>query len=295
MDKNKEKNNDLETIFGMNRVMFFVIVALVCILSISVGIYASVFYKYKEKDPFVLGMGIKNTQEEEKLNSLSRDFLKIFTNDVSGNTTLNNIKRLENSKQSLVYTKDSSNQEDSDTYKIHVNVPTINISSSNTDRINSQIHRDYWDKVSYIMDSATTLYDYNVNYKAYLNGHMLSLIINETEVEGSSVQTSKIATYNINLNNNESLTLKDVLQVKGYTEKEVQDRIYDELKALNKSDEDLAKTMPSVNVMIRDLSNEMYKVENTRNCIVDDQGYLYIIYAYGNTTNTTKIDVIIFE
>ena len=51
MDKNKEKNNDLETIFGMNRVMFFVIVALVCILSISVGIYASVFYKYKEKDP----------------------------------------------------------------------------------------------------------------------------------------------------------------------------------------------------------------------------------------------------
>ena len=202
---------------------------------------------------------------------------------------------MENSKQSLVYTKDSSNQEDSDTYKIHVNVPTINISSSNTDRINSQIHRDYWDKVSYIMDSATTLYDYNVNYKAYLNGHMLSLIINETEVEGSSVQTSKIATYNINLNNNESLTLKDVLQVKGYTEKEVQDRIYDELKALNKSDEDLAKTMPSVNVMIRDLSNEMYKVENTRNFIVDDQGYLYIIYAYGNTTNTTKIDVIIFE
>ena len=79
------------------------------------------------------------------------------------------------------------------------------------------------------------------------------------------------------------------------SEKEVQDRIYDELKALNKSDEDLAKTMPSVNVMIRDLSNEMYKVENTRNFIVDDQGYLYIIYAYGNTTNTTKIDVIIFE
>ena len=31
------------------------------------------------------------------------------------------------------------------------------------------------------------------------------------------------------------------------------------------------------------------------NFIVDDQGYLYIIYAYGNTTNTTKIDVIIFE
>ena len=37
------------------------------------------------------------------------------------------------------------------------------------------------------------------------------------------------------------------------------------------------------------------KIENTENFIVDQNGYLYIIYAYGNTENTNKIDVIIFE
>ena len=43
MEKNKEKDTD--KILGMNRVMFFIIVILLCILSLSIGIYAQVFYR----------------------------------------------------------------------------------------------------------------------------------------------------------------------------------------------------------------------------------------------------------
>ena len=48
-------------------------------------------------------------------------------------------------------------------------------------------------------------------------------------------------------------------------------------------------------VRLRDLSSSMYKIENTENFIVNDNGFLYLIYAYGNTENTNKMDVIIFE
>ena len=48
-------------------------------------------------------------------------------------------------------------------------------------------------------------------------------------------------------------------------------------------------------VKLRDLNNSMYKIENTENFIINDQGYLYLIYAYGNTEDTNKIDTIIFE
>ena len=66
-----------------------------------------------------------------------------------------------------------------------------------------------------------------------------------------------------------------------------------EIEALNKKDEEI-KTQYS-EVKLRDLNNSMYKIENTENFIINDQGYLYLIYAYGNTEDTNKIDTIIFE
>lgn len=292
MDKNEKE--DLDKVFGMNRTMFFVVVALVCILSISIGIYASVYYKYNKYDPFILGMGIKNTQAEQEIAQLRNEFPNMFTNEIVGKTTSNNIKKLDNSVDKIVYTVKNITQKD-DLYSINVNIPKINLSSSNTDRINAQISRDFSDKVDYIMDSTGTFYEYSVNYKAFLNGDMLSLIINETEKEGNNIQTTKIYTYNINLNNNGILTINDVINAKGYTAKEIQEGIEDELKDLNKKDEELKKSLPNKNIIIRNTSDSMYKVENTQNFIIDNNGHLFIIYAYGNNSSTTKVDVLIFE
>ena len=46
---------------------------------------------------------------------------------------------------------------------------------------------------------------------------------------------------------------------------------------------------------LRDLNDSRYKIENTENFIVNEEGYLYIIYAYGNIENTNKMDIVIFE
>lgn len=295
MDKKKNKENDIEKVFGMNRVMFFIIIILICILAISIGIYSTFFYRYSKKDPFMLGVGIKNSQEEDEISTLRTNFPNIFknnANNIEGTTTVNNIKRLDNSKEELVYTISDITKQD-DNYSVNVKIPKINISSSNTDKINAEINRNFSEKAKNIMDSNNSVhYDYNVTYKAYLNGDVLSLIINETE-HGNEPQTTRIYTYNINLNNSTNATLSEILQAKNYSLQFVQNEIDDEIKELNKKDEDLKKSYS--NIKIRDTNNPMYKLENTTNFMVNSDGYVYIIYAYGNNEKTTKMDVLIFK
>jgi len=69
---NKEK--DMDKILGMNRTMFFVIVILLCALSLSIGIYAQVFYRYSDTDPFMLGIGVGKTQDAAEITKLKNEF-----------------------------------------------------------------------------------------------------------------------------------------------------------------------------------------------------------------------------
>ena len=76
--ENNEK--DTEKILGMNRTMFFIIIILLCILSLSIGIYAQVFYRYSKTDPFMLGIGVGRTQDAAEITKLKNEFSTIFTN-----------------------------------------------------------------------------------------------------------------------------------------------------------------------------------------------------------------------
>lgn len=292
MSNNKEK--DVDKILGMNRTMFFVIVILLCILSLSIGIYAQVFYRYSDTDPFMLGIGVGSSQDAAEITKLKNEFNNnsIFTNDVSGETSVKDIKK-KKSEKNIVWTYNTTTEKEEDKYNISANVPQININSIEAEKINAQIEADYVDKIEEIMNGTEEQTDYSVVYKAYLNGDLLSLIIKETIHEGQATQSAKIKTYNYNLNNDTQVSINDIIKAKNYEAKDLQKEINAEIEGLNKKDEDLKSQYSEMK--LRDLSNSMYKIENTENFIVDQNGYLYIIYAYGNTENTNKIDLIIFE
>ena len=287
---NKEKDTD--KILGMNRVMFFVIVILLCILSLSIGIYAQIFYRYSDTDPFMLGIGVGKTQEKAEITALKNGFNDIFTNNISGETQVKNIKKKDKNKE-IVYTFQTVNEKDEDRYNVIANIPKINIDANYAEKINSQISRDYVDRIEEILEKNDNYIDYSVAYKAYLNGDLLSLIIKETVHEGTEPQSVKITTYNYNLNNNSAVFIEDIIKAKKYNKDNLQKQIYSELGELNNKAEQLKSQYSEV--MIRDLNDSMYKVENTENFIVNPDGYVYFIYAYGNTKNTNAIDVIIFE
>ena len=74
MENNKEK--DMDKVLGMNRIMFFVIVGLLCILALSIGIYAQIFYRYSDTDPFMLGIGVGKTQEAAEITKMKNYYNK---------------------------------------------------------------------------------------------------------------------------------------------------------------------------------------------------------------------------
>lgn len=290
MENNKER--DADRILGMNRTMFFVIVILLCILSLSIGIYAQVFYRYSETDPFMLGIGVGKTQDAAEVTKLKNEFNNIFTNDLSGESTVKNIKKEKNDKP-VVYTLQNIVEKEENEYNINANIPKININSSEAKKINDEIEKKYVQKIEDIIEFTDEYTDYSVTYKAYLNGDLLSIIIKETIREGKQAQSAKIATYNYNLTQNKMATINDIIKAKDYNTKTLQKEIDAEIKDLNKKDEELKNQYTEVR--LRDTSSSMYKIENTENFIVNTQGYVYLIYAYGNTENTNKIDIIIFE
>lgn len=290
MENNKEK--DVDKILGMNRTMFFVIVILLCILSLSIGIYAQVFYRYSNTDPFMLGIGVGKTQDVAEITKLKNEFNNIFTNDLTGESTLQNIKKKENNKN-IVYTQETITEKEDNKYSIVASIPKVNIDSNKAEEINEEINKMYVEKIEDIMKTAKEYTDYSITYKSYINGELLSLIIKETIREGKNTQSAKINTYNYNLNQNRIVSINDIISAKGYENKKLQKEIDAEIKDLNKKDEELRNQYTEVR--LRETSDEMYKIENTENFIVNQDGYLYLIYAYGNKENTNKIDIIIFE
>ena len=73
----------------------------------------------------------------------------------------------------------------------------------------------------------------------------------------------------------------------------MQEKVDFDIDEINKKMEQLKAQNYSYKT--RDKNDDMYRIENTANFIVNNDGYLYIIYAYGNKENTSTVDVVIFE
>ncbi len=287
----EKDTKDVDKILGMNRTLFLVIVILLCILSICVGVYAQFFYKYSKSDAFMFGLGRNQAQNEEEIKRLKNEFENIFTNDIETSGEFSCTKA--DDKKDIVFT-DKTVSKESENYSVDINIPKINIDSDVAKDINKEIDTIFNTKLESVTNNNSQKTIYNIAYKAYINGDLLSLIIKSTLKEGNNAQAVIIKTYNYNLANNAKASFKEVLEAKDLYEEEVQADIDDELEYLNEKDKEL-KEASNYDIKLRDLNSDMYKVENVDNFIVSTNGYLYVIYAYGNTEHTSKHDVIIFK
>ena len=84
-----------------------------------------------------------------------------------------------------------------------------------------------------------------------------------------------------------------MIELKGETKNDVQSKITKEIQTSDANSKILAKEYGNL-LYTRDLNNEMYKVENTENFFLTQDGYVYIVYAYGNTEDTNEMDIVIF-
>lgn len=269
--------------------IIYISIIIFCIISIIIAFYVQ-FYARIDFGTLV-GIDSKeyNKKSEEQIQLLKSDFDKIFNNSVENVSEQNNEKRKEEDK-SIVYTGLEKKENKLNSYDIEVHIPHINIESQVIDKYNKEIEDVFVSKTESVLKSENKNVIYTVEYAANIEYDILSLIIRSNLKEGSSAQRVIIQTYNYDLRNNKEISLEEVLKIKNINTDEIQSQIRSEIELEQKKVEDLKKV--GYNIYSRDTSSNMYNIENSEQFYLTNDA-LYVIYAYGNDTFTSEMDMII--
>lgn len=266
-------------------IFIYSIAAIACILAIAVVVGIQILGNDTIDSIFKINKIINKTEQEEA--QLKANFANLYDNKFYNNNNVNVTKIDEN--KDIVYTN-YEKIETNNNYEINVVLPYINIKNSKIQRWNEEIVNTFEAKAKQILENEDITTIYSTKYTANIENNILSVMIYADLKENTSSQRVLIQTYNFNLETNKELNLQDVLKIYGLDSKQVQNKIDDDIKKENKKAQELIDL--GYNVFTRDLQDDMYKIENSTEFFVKNKN-LYIIYAYGNDSNTSEYDIIV--
>lgn len=266
------------------RLVIFAAITILCVFILGITIYIQMTEHDYEK-------AIKKSNSEiteDEMIRIKNNFNKIFENDINGNT-----EKLEkkNPDKDIVYISAQRVEMIPNKYDLNVYIPQINIDGVEIKNANNEIKNIFQTKASAILAETDEYTVYSVKYHVYINDNILSLIIKSNLKEGINSEREIIKTYNYDFEKKKLITIDDIIEQKGLNRNSIQEKITEEIKkqiSYEKSISDLG-----YEVFTRDVNNKMYRVENVTNFILGEKGHLYIIYAYGNTSFTSQLDIVI--
>lgn len=276
-----------------NPKIMYILISIFCVFAIIAGIYAQ--FIENPQNVSVVNPNTENIIEEKSQEEIKNEFNDIFTNTLNLNgfdTT--GIQKI-NSEQDIVYSAYNI-EEKKDTYEITMNIPVINIKNELSNTLNQTTQANFINKANEILKNTDSNKKtiYTVDYVAYVNNDILSLIIRSTLKEGTSAQRVIVQTYNYNLTTNNNASLIDLINIKKLNKDEVNKKIMQVVTKANQEDETLQE-MGYNQIFIRDLASDIYTVDNAGGYFLGPNQELYIIYAYGNNEFTSKMDIVLFE
>lgn len=252
------------------KILIIVLIIILVILSlVAVGLF--VFNKEQVE--------IQRQEEEAVLNA-EENFKKLFQNrEYSEN---------ENEAITLSYKMEKTEE---GKYEVNVKVPLVNIETDTAKAINDEINNIFGKKLLEVVKENTAFAKYNVDYIAYTNNNIISLIIKATLKEGIEPQRIMAYTYNYDLKENKLLTLEEYIESQDLDKNSIQNQIinYIREKSINSS----GLVEQGYNIYVRDIRSEEYLIENIKTFYIGEDGKLYILFPYGNNNATETIDVII--
>lgn len=265
------------------RKIFIISIFALCIVAINLA----VFFKITETSD-------EGKREEQELNIdtvlMVENFNKIFDNQINYQNNNINIRKVDSDKE-LVYTSYKCQEEANNKYIVNVNIPNLNINHENAEKINKEINSLFYNKVIDILTKTERYTIYNVQYKAYVNDNIVSLVIIATLKEGENAQREIIKTYNYNLTSNSNLNLSEVVEYRQLSKEKVQNKIYETIKIASEN----AKVYNELGYtkFLRNINDKMYKMENTTVFFMGEEKALYILYPYGNLNYTSEKDLLV--
>lgn len=287
----------VSTLTGTKKYVFFITLILICIVALCLGIYAQFFYKYSDTDMFMIGINIGSKKTAEEIDILKSNFNNLFNDSIVINSENVRVDRIEPAKD-LVYAGYSLVNEDENYYSVNAQIPILNINSDKAKEINAEIKTEFYDKANNIMRRNEGNTIYTVTYASFVNEDILSIVIKSSLKEQGKSEKVTIKTYCYSIPENKLLTLNnllessDLLAVKEITLEDIQNTINDDVKKAYNNAKIIAADYG--NLYERDLSSDIYIVENATTFFLTQDGYVYIVYAYGNNDYTNEMDIIIF-
>lgn len=271
------------------RHIVYIIILVVCLIAIGIAVYMQFF----KDEKIGLILGISKTEEDAEIKQLKDNFLNIFDNKLSVISQYNgSVKKIKDDEDIILIAYNT--QEQDENYTVDLKIPYFNIDSENARKYNQQIKSIFKDKSESVTSSNSQKeVIYNVKYKAYENNNILSLVILSELKEGNSNERIIIQTYNYNLENNEMFEIKDFIKQKNIDTSYANNKIKNEI---NSSQEQNLKLVElGYNVTIRDTNKDEFKIENVTEYFLGENGYLYLVYPYGNNEYTSELDVVILK
>lgn len=277
-----------EKVLNKKQLAIYISIIIVCIISVVIAFYVQ-FYARIDIGRM---LGIESKTElgnktEEQIQVLKAEFEQIFNNRIENGEGQESKKKEED--KPLVYTKMERKESKLNSYDIEVHIPQINIDNPKIEEYNQEIE-SFVEKTNSVLQSENKNVIYTVEYVANVQKDILSVMIRSNLKEGSSAQRVIIQTFNYDLRNNKEITLEEVLKIENLNHWEIQDKVKHEIEIEQKKVEDLKNL--GYNIYSRNLESEIYKVENSKEFYYTNDT-LYVIYAYGNETFTSEMDLIV--
>ncbi len=278
--------------------IIYIIISIICVISIIVGIYEQFFHR-KEKTTVntpVVGEEEQPTKEpkEKTMEELKNEFSTSFVNNFSSEGK--DISKIEktNKGKNIVYAAYNIQQEN-EFFEIDLNIPVINIKGEIPKEFNKTTQEVFVKKANEVMKNtnASEKIIYSIDYVAYINGDILSVIIKSSLKQGTNPQRIIVQTYNYNVITKQKVTLNNIIEQKSIDIEKLKSKINSALRTVKGEEEVLTKA--GYSVYVRDLSSDIYELENINNFFLDKDEKLYIIFAYGNQNFTSELDIVLYE
>lgn len=268
------------------RIIIYIIIALICIISIVVVIGVQILGNDVIDNLFGINKITKRSEEEEAV--LKNNFENIFDNSLENDEEYQ-IQKI-NNNENIIYTS-YTKEDKNDNYEINVNLPYINIENKEVKQFNKEIKDTFEGKAEEtIKNKNNNNIIYTVKYKAYIENYNLSLIIYSDLKQSTSAQRVIIQTFNYDLKENKENKLEDTLNNYSLKTNDVQNKINNDIQKEQKKSEELIKL--GYNVFSRDINSDIYKIDNITEYFVYKNN-IYIIFAYGNNKITSEKDIVI--
>ena len=267
-----------------SKIVYASIIA-ICIISIIIVIYIQFF-----DGKTVTTVGYLKGKSEIDYENLKAEFNNIYTNSLKNYNDKYDKLKSDTSKE-LVYTGYTKDVTENNSYNINVQIPYINIKNTVIEGFNQDIKDTFEQKAKSILSTQSQNIIYNVEYCAYVTNDILSLVVRSTLKEGENTQREIIQTYNYNLLTQKKVTFEDLLNLKNISRQDAGNKIRSEIKSVESKVNELAQL--GYQVYPRNSSSDIYKLDNISEYFIGEDNVIYVIFAYGNKSNTNEKDIII--